>query len=303
MEPIRKEDKELTAKYQKYLQKNKFLSFSLPPDVFTLYKTGDDRERESARNEIIKYGLNMVKQFVCKKYNYSSQINPVFDLDDVIQEANLLMLETIDKYDETRGEFSTYLYNVLGTCLFTRERLFNTTLTLRKHAKSKYDKILRAISNDIDDEQIMKDFSINKGELEKVKTILVEIESCELIAKKEIEGINCSPDYCVYDQETIRFIEEDSVKTRNMVILKALNELPELDKLIVVLHLGLAGNKPVSLNRIKEHYPGKSTYVYEKYRMILKKLAKNEELQAILYTVDTEYDYGMGNPKQFYLQK
>ena len=177
MEPFRKEDREITATYQRYLQKNKFLSKALDSNLFVLYRTGNEEERAFARNEIIKYGLNMAKQFVCKKYNYTNQVNSVFDMDDVIQEANVLLLEAIDMYDETRGEFSTFLYSVLGSRLYGQRGLSNCLVDISRHANPKYKKIKRDLQQNVPDAEIISKFHLAKKDLQKAKNLLLGYES------------------------------------------------------------------------------------------------------------------------------
>lgn len=303
MEPFRQEDKEITARYQKYLHHNKFLSFSLEPNIFSLYRTGNEEEREYARNEIIKYGLNVAKQFVCKKYNYTSQVNPVFDLDDVFQEATVLILETIDGYDETRGEYSTYLYSVLGSRLFGQKGLASCLVDVSRHANPKYKKMQRALQQNIPYEKIMEVFNIDKNGLEKAKNVLLGYESYEQIARKESLAAEGHPDYYGEDEETKRLLEEECIEIRNKAILNSLNELPLLDKLMIIAYFGLAGNKSISLNQLRQYYPGTGRYIYERYHLILEQLSQNHELAAVVDLVDLDYDHPQENAKKYYLQK
>lgn len=290
-------------KYQELLR-NQNYDYKQNEELFKLYKTAEGKQKILIRNKIIEANLLLVIVFLMKNYNYEIDANPVFDMDDIVQEGSLLLLKCIDEYDVTRGKFSTYVYRKLESSIYYVNGIPNTPVQFYRGLSCRYKRVKKYIDLEYDDEYICKKCQIPLSVVKNLRLLLSKIESYEEL--KEHNGIKDliqEQDDIQSDIHIMRLLESENIVKRNCILLKALNTLSARDKKLLLKIYGLDGNiPPQSISELKEEFGYKGSLIYKRQRLALNKLVKNDELREAYYSVDRDYDYNLAE-KTYYLQK
>lgn len=280
-----------TAKYHSFLRNNNISeSFDLD-NLLNLYNNSEGEQKDKLFEQIVEGSLILVYSFVINYYNYYCEVNPIFDIDDVIQEGNILLLKAIKYYDSTKGSFTTYLFNILSRNLYYVMGISNCAVEFGKTKGESYKKIKRELYLGMSDEDIISHNWISERQFRLVKPFLLgelsldEIIDNEIVLSYEDMGIQ-------------KVIDFDSVSAKNKVIYKAIDKLKPKQKKIILRSFGLRGNEVESCSSINEdlNYSGKAIYTAKKQALqrLKKYLAGKVDLTENDYT---EYQ------KTYYLDK
>lgn len=290
-------------RYQRYLKKcRKQENISLE-ELFALYKNSSVEEKIKLRNRIVEYNMPLVVHFLWQRYNYSYDINPVFDLDDVIQEANLLLINAVDRYNQEKGSFATFLYIILHDVYYSHG-IPNCPANINRTASIEYKKLKKYIDLGYDCEYIAETFGIELSKIQQLVPILSNSISYEQLLKRLIDKEN-SEEYSNLLYEDInlnRVLESCNIDVRNQAILNALNMLKPKYKNFMIKKFGLDGNGEASNSDLNKEIGGHKKYIYEVYKRAITRLLKKGNLEAVYNMVDTDYDYE-NKDKTYYLQK
>lgn len=289
--------------YQEYLKEYcKKEDISLE-ELFMLYNNSCGEEKINIRNRIVEYNLPLVVSFLWKKYNYCHDLNPVYDLDDVIQEANLILINAVAKYDKEKGTFSNFVYTVLYDIYFCNG-IPNTAINFNRSKTNKYKKLKRYIDLEYDNEYISSKTGISIDKLIEIRPLLTNSLSCEEIFESLIsEEFTEENSKFIYDDINIcRVLESENINLRNETILNSLNQLTERQKKLVIAKFDLDGKGKRTDVQIAKEIGCHRKSIYYTYRVILKNLARIQELREMYDLIDTDYDYETRD-KTYYLQK
>lgn len=291
--------------YQYYLRKHSTVSEHNNDELFALYSQATtEEEKIKLRNEIIESNLLLVAQLIAFKYNYNYDVNPVYDMDDIIQEANLLLVRIIDKYDCTKGKFSTFLAMKILPYVYYSSGLPNSPFHFNRGLAAQYKKVKKLMNLDYDDEFISTHCNIP---LKKVKMLRSALQNSlsyeELLEKGSVNDSINECDLKLGDALIEGIIEEPIITTRNERLFKDLNSLSvEVKDLLMKLY-GLNNTEPVPNISVYSEMVGKHKQtIYQRHRVALEKLSKDYELKYYYYQVDEELD-AINKRKTYYLQK
>ena len=289
-------------KYQRYLKECRKKEDLSLDELFVLYKNCPEDEKINVRNRIVEYNLPLVVHFLWKKYNYNYDINPVFDLDDVIQEANLLLINAIDRYNQDKGSFSNFLYVVLHDVYYSNG-IPNTPFNININAVLKYKKLKKYIDLEYDNKYISEKCNIELEKLIEIRASLNSSISYEELLELLLEKENVEEKGLIYEDVNLnRVIESDNINIRNEAILKSLNKLTPKYKTFIIKKFGLDGNGEASKSELNNVIGGHKKYIYEVYKRALERLLKKGDLESVYNLVDIDYDYETKD-KTYYLQK
>lgn len=275
--------------YRNFLTSFDLCDYNNNEELFSEYKNAKGEEKIFVRNKLVEANLPLVVRFLLDRYNYYFDANPVYDLDDVIQEANILLLESIEKYEYEKGSFSNYLYLVLQTRIYYANGIPNSPIYFDSHRTYRFRKIKKYIDLGYTDDEILSKEKISAKTLEQIKPFLFMTISIDDIRKREIDEIQeWVLDFIDYQDlkkaqvylENV--IEEDKIKNQQQALMKALEKLNASDKLLLTLIFGLDGNEPQKIGIVGKMIGIKDRYVYLKYSNALQKLYKNNELRKSL---------------------
>lgn len=289
------------VRYLNFIKDMKVLDSKENERLFSLYFNATGYEKLEIRNKIIEGNLKLVVSFILNKYNYKIEKNPVYNLDDVIQEANLLLIKAIDEYDPAKSKFSTFLFKVLKNDIYYANGIPNCPVEFCRTYIINYKKLSLYFKLEYTDEEISKLSGIKLETLKKLKPLFMK--------KDRYEDIK---DYYEYleGEATVnlalqKITEEPIINKRNETILEALSGLKEKDRILIVKLFGLDGEEPMKICDINDkylHYVPK--YAYERYQIILKRLYNDKRLKKVHYSVDPDYEVDtLNKSKTYYLQK
>lgn len=291
--------------YQCYLRKHSFINDANNEELFDLYnKATTNEERLAIRNKIVQANLPLVAKLIAYKYNYNYDVNPVYDVDDVIQEANIVLINAVDDYDVSRGKFSTFLYTKLEYSIYYSNGIPNAPAHFSRGTAAKYKKVKKLIDLEYDDEYICNKYEITLDNLKILRTALTSTLSYEeLMEKDEIKNILQKQDALFGDMLIGVLDEREIVEHRNEVLRNALNELKPKLKKVLVLSYGLDDpEEKRSKGMISRMCNCSRTSANTRKMRALEELRKNKELLEAFLAVDTDFD--VENPdKTYYLQR
>lgn len=291
--------------YQNYLRKHSFINDANNEELFDLYnKATTNEERLAIRNKIVQANLPLVAKLIAYKYNYNYDINPVYDVDDVIQEANIVLINAVEDYDASRGKFSTFLYTKLEYSIYYSNGIPNVPAHFSRGTAAKYKKVKKLIDLEYDDEYICNKYGITLDNLKILRTALTSTLSYEeLVEKDEIKNILQKQDTLFGDMLIGVLDEREIVEHRNEVLRNALNELKPKLKKVLVLSYGLDDPEEKRSKGMISRMCNCSRMSANTRKMrALEELRKNKELLEAFLAVDTDFD--IENPdKTYYLQR
>ena len=291
--------------YQNYLRKHSFINDANNEELFDLYnKATTNEERLAIRNKIVQANLPLVAKLIAYKYNYNYDVNPVYDVDDVIQEANIVLINAVEDYDASRGKFSTFLYTKLEYSIYYSNGIPNVSAHFNRGMSAKYKKVKKLIDLEYDDEYICSKYRITLDSLRILRPALTSTLSYEeLMEKNEIKNILQQQDTLFGDMLIGVLDEREIVEHRNEVLRNALNELKPKLKKVLVLSYGLdEPEEKRSKGTISRMCNCSRTSANTRKMRALEELRKNKELLEAFLAVDTDFD--VENPdKTYYLQR
>lgn len=306
MRTKRPEDIKKIKEYCEYINRNSVNETKSIEELFTDYRCSSGKEREILRGKLIQMNLPFIIKFIVKKYNYNYDINPVFDLDDIIQEGNLLLIKAIDTYDYTKGKFLTYLYKIMQYELYYANGLANSPVNFGRVCTKEYKKIKKMVDLDYSDEEIISTYGISHKLLKSLKPFLLGRESYETWKEKVeyLENIesNMINEMGVEDCNILKLLEEDNIRKRNQAINRAIKTLSQLAQELIINKFDMSDKEPMKLCHVVHNRNCSLSNIYKICDKALKDLGKCEELSEVYGLVDTDYDdYNEG--KAYYLQK
>lgn len=291
--------------YQNYLRKHSFINDANNEELFALYHRANTiEEKVSIRNKIVQINLPLVAKIIAYKYNYNYDVNAVYDIDDVIQEANVALLKAVERYDASRGKFSTFLYTTIEYSIYYNNGIPDVPVKFSRGTASKYKKVKKLIDLGYDNQYICNKYGISADSIKTLRSALTSALSYEeLVQEGKIDNLLQQQD-TLFGDLLIGVLDEQSiVEHRNKVLRNALNELKPKLKKVLVLSYGL--DDP-------EEKRGKGTIsnicncsrmtVNSRKSRALKELKKNKELLEAFLAVDTDFDIE-NSDKTYYLQK
>ena len=291
--------------YQYYLKNHSFINDADNEKLFDLYnKAITNEEKLVIRNKIVQANLPLVTKLIAYKYNYNFDINPVYDIDDVIQEANLVLIKAVDDYDASRGKFSTFLYAKLKYSIYYNNGLPNVPFNCSRGIAAKYKKVKKLIDLEYDDRYICNKYGITLDNIKILRTALTSTLSYEELMEKDgIKNVLQRQDALFGDLLIGVFNEHDIVEHRNEVLRSALNELkPKLKQILVLLYDLDIPEEKRSKDTINHMCNCSRTTANTRKMRALEKLRENKELLEAFLAVDTDYDVE-NLDKTYYLQK
>ena len=290
--------------YQNYLKLNQTHCEEDMDNLYEKYVNSQGEEKIKIRNLIVEKNLSLILDFIIKKYNYSYDVNPVFDLDDVIQEGNLLLLKSIESYNPNRGSFSTYIYKILFNLLFYALGIPNSAFYVKRGTVGRYKEVKKLIDLDYSDEYILEHVQISPKLLKRLRPVLASAISYQQLEKRlSEEHLNnkLRPHVYIDDLEFGRILEETNIEKRNKAIWTALNNLKPKERELVIHVFGLDGKMPMSVYEANDLVGYSKSYVADKFRSIKHKLERNMSLNKVKDIVDIDYD--KEDQKTYFLKK
>ena len=305
MKEKRWEDKKQLQDYCNYLHQFSFPTIKNSEQLFISFSQAVSSEKEILRKKLIEMYLPAVVQFILKKYNYSYDINPVFDVDDVIQEGNLLLIKAIDSYNPNKGKFLPYLYQIMKFELYYANGLAGSAVNFSHICTKAYKKVKKMIMLGYTDEEIRKTCGISSKTLSLLKPFLLESISYkqwyETVEKKENEE-STDVSYLVFeDRNILKLLEQDNILIRNETIKQVLSNMSELNQQLLMNKFHMTEERTIRICHIKHNLSCSPSNIYKKYYQMLKDLAKNEDLKRVYKRVDTNYVNNF-TEKTYYLQ-
>lgn len=290
--------------YQNYLKRNQVHCEEDMDILYERYKSAQGEQKIEIRNLIVEKNLCLVLDFIIKKYNYSYDVNPVFDLDDVIQEGNCFLLKAIESFEPKKGSFSTYIYKILSNHLFYSLGIPNSAFHVNRGVVDRYKEVKKLIDLDYCDEYILECAQISPKLLQRLRPVLTASISYQQLEKRLSEehfNEKLRPYTYIDDLELGRVLEQPNVEKRNRAIWEVLNRLNPKERKLIILIFGLDGGMPMSLYEANELVGYSRSYVSDKYRSLKKKIAKSISLYSVKDLVDIDYDKEY--PKTYCLKK
>lgn len=289
------------AHYLSFIKDIEVLDSEENEQLFTKYFNASGYEKIEIRNKIVEGNLKLVVSFLLNRYNYQLDKNPVYSLDDVIQEANISLIIAIEKYDPTKSKFSTFVFKILKSDIYYANGIPNCPVEFCRTYIIKYKKLLTYFCLEYTDEEISKLSGIKLEMLKRLRSLFTN-KTCYEDIKDYYEYLESE---ATVDLAMQKIIEEPLVKKRNKTILSSLSKLKEKDRILIIKLFGLDGEEPMKLCDINDkylHYVPK--YAYERYQILLKRLYSNKKLKKVHNLVDTDYEVSEFNKsKTYYLQK
>lgn len=272
--------------YRKYLRSVSKVSNMDNDELFKEYSCSFGEERIKVRNKIVENNLLLVIKYLICKYTYMHDINPVYDVDDIIQEANLLLINLVGKYNSSKGKFSTYLYNGLNNHVYYCNGVPNTPVLFSRAYAGRFKLIKKYIELGYDDEYISKKLCIPLVQMDILRPVLTShLSYDELINKGEIKSVIKQQDEQWADEKINQVLDVSEDKMLMRKIQKAMMKLKPAKRKIIEESFGLNGNPEKSLLEINAELGYGGTYIYKKYSLALSELrnllsqASNDSLE------------------------
>lgn len=286
MVSVKKLGKKILLDYRSFLNSCGLSDYTNNEQLFSEYKNAQGEEKLFIRNKIVEANLPLIVRFLLDKYSYGLDVNPVYDVDDVIQEANILLIKSIESYNPEKGSFSNYLYSVLQTHVYYANGIPNTPIYFNHDRTYHFRKIKKYLDLGFTDEEILSKENISAKTLKQIKPFLLKSISIDYIRKKEMEeNQEWVPDFIYYQdlEESANYleqvIEESELKEHKMALDKALKKLNDSDRLLLTLIYGLNGTEPKKIGAVGKIMRLTDRYTYLKHHNALEKLSKNKELR------------------------
>ena len=299
----RKKGMEELFKYQKIIRQNQ--ENNIDNDyLFKLYNKAVGEEKIRIRNIIVQNNLQLVIKFLIQRYNYTTEENPVYDMEDIIQESSLLLIEAIEQYDSFKGEFSTFLYKKLANTIYYINSIPNSPIHFSRGSVYRYRFVKTLVDLDYEDEFISTMTNLPLATIKRLRPLLSKTESYEeLINNNQMNTFIKIKDTIIGNYLISRIDEQTNIENRNKGILKNFKNLSINDKLLLIRMFGFDGNdSPLKLSKLKEDFGYEGKKIYNKWKNIKTQVQKDEILKELFYEVDSDYD-DYNFDKTYYLQK
>ena len=280
--------------YKKNAQAISNLRYKQNEEVFAKYKEVKKKKKRQLRNKLVEMNMPLIVHFVTTWYKYSYEENAVFDVDDLIQEASLLLIETIEKYDPARGIFSSFLYSKLKGYLGIRNTIPNLPIHFGIGKVQRYKKVKRYMELGYEEQYISDKCNVSIKTIRLLRPFFEGKVSYEWLLENSDEDFLPylkEQDYKEGDLYLARMMERPFIERRNTLLKEALDSLKERDKKLIIKKYGLDGKEPVELSQLKEEFGYKGSLIYERRKAAFKKLARYPGLKEAFLAVDDDYDY------------
>ncbi len=233
--------------YLKKLQNNKLLTREEELELARLAKEGTEEERKRAREILILSNLRLVVSIV-KKYS-----NRVFLFLDLIQEGNLSLIHSLDKFEWKLGyKFSTYatwwIKQAVVKAMSDHWQLMNLPVHVVEKL-NKLKKIYRRLQQEKGkpptEEELAKEMNMS---VEKIKELLALFKK-PIFLDDEVSEDTSYKDI-ITDSRTQTPEEETLEKQAKQKLDEVLSILTDEEKTVIIKRFGLDGEEPQSFNRI-----------------------------------------------------
>lgn len=272
--------------YQRYL--NNFTSnYEENDKLYELYRTSSTEEEKIIyRNKIVEANLPLIATIIACHYNYNYDMNPVYDMDDIIQEANLILIKSIDGFDFTKGKFSTYISMRVIPNIYYLNGIPNSPFYFRRGLASIYKKIKKLIDLEYDDNFISEHCNLDMNKIKKLRNSLRDSLSYdELLSKGFIDDVIEKQDSSFGNYLIEKIDKMSNVEKRDNYLYKLIEKLTDKEKELIIACYGLDNQEPIGLHEYSKKTGIPSGTVYQRHYSILKKL-KNYKLYCLFLSVD-----------------
>jgi RNA polymerase sigma factor (sigma-70 family) len=281
-------------------KKLEYLTKQQEAELFNILTTGNPQEQAGARNEIINANLKLVISTASK---YNGQGLP---FEDLVQAGNLGLLNSIDRYDSTKGaRFSSFAVSYIRTGIL--DTVYDQGTTVRVPVDKRFylyklkqvtDKIYTNLERSPRIDEIADYVNTNGINLRNNKRNGVTTEIIKSMLSSE--QITSSLDFPVDgegngDMTLNDVIESPVIDVPIQQIIQdelsdALSVLSPLEQLIVREYYGLDSDDPKGFEEIGLGVGKTGQGVYYIIKKALNKLQKNKKLRE-LFGVPNSRDY------------
>lgn len=252
--------------------------------LFELYRNSStDSERIINRNKIMEANLPLITKLIRYKYNYNFDINPVYDMDDIIQEANLILIKAMDDYDSTRGNFSTYVFMKIAPYIYYSNGIPNSPFHFKRGLASRYKKVKKLFDLGYNDEFISEHYQIDIENVKRLRRMLQDSLSYdELLSKGLVDDVIKKQDAILGDYMISKIDEEPNVVERNEQLYKLLDQLKPAERDLIMNCYGLNNQTQISIVEYCNRTGIPYITAYKRHQRILNKLRSYKLLRLAL---------------------
>lgn len=282
--------------YQKYVHGISADYYKQNDEVFEQYQNATGEQKIELRNKLIQMNMPLVIHYIMERYDHFYEANPVYDVDDIVQEGYLILLDAIERYDSSKAKFSPFLYFQLKGRLIYKNTISNAPAHFCFGKTNRYRKVKIYMDLGYDDEYIAKNSDVKLSTIRLLRPFFEGQESYEVLQENlgdDFVTTMQEQDMQTYNLHLCRMMEFPYIVRRNKLLKDALDTLTERDKRLIVKLYGLDGDDPVGFKQLKEEFGYKGSLVYERRRFALKKLAEFPQLEEAFLSVDSDYDYSI----------
>lgn len=232
-------------------------------------KQGD----EAALEKMIRYNLRFVIS-VAKQYAVQPEI-----LSELIAQGNIGLIDAARTFDPTRGfKFISYaVWHIRKEIL----QYFNDShKTVRVPANVTLDlnrarKVESALSTELGRDATLEEIVAKMSELG-WETNVKKLERGRILAEGTVHFEASNPDE---EWAPVNWVQSESQasevldkKEKTKTILRILDQLSPVERDVVILHLGLINDIPVSFREISERHDRTSEWARQKYKKAIRKI-------------------------------
>ncbi len=227
--------------------------------------TGEDKDR--IRQKMIEGNLKLAIKYVLNSDLLKD--NPCYDINDIIQESNQILIESVDRYDPELGSFSNYFFISLRKINHSA-RLQYSACTIPSNVQYWLIK-----GNDITDEEVAKSCKIPPETYRKAKAVFNGSVSLEAEILIDDEEANLPVDL-IDSYNLIEAVENNDLSTQ---LKNALATLPVQYRKIIEDYYGLNGEEK-SAKQIGEQLDVSASWVHQVRNKALRKLRHPEKTRC-----------------------
>ena len=211
-------------------------------------------EAEAAREKLINCNLKLVIS-VAKKFAFINKMS----FSDLIQEGNMGLMKSIDKYDYKKGyKFSTYATWWIRQCITRSIADQSRTIRLPVHVyelKNRYTKVKNRLENDLQrevtDKEVAEEMGISVKKIQELHAYNDNVVSLDVSVGEDKDA---TLEEFIYDDNAMTPEDYTFKNHMNKEIDHALSMLDPREQRILILRFGLDGNGTRSLEETSTEF-------------------------------------------------
>ncbi len=259
-----------TRLYLKEMSKYPLLTMDEEKELFLKFKSGDEKAREKITNSNLRLVLSVAKKYVNRGLPFL----------DLVQEGNLGLMKSIDKYDVEKGfKFSTYATWWIRQGITRAIGDYGNTIRIPIHVlekSNKLEKVINSLKISLGQEPTVEEISKEMNcSTEMVLKLLEVLENRNLVSlnsfvneEEDTELINLVPDKeNALEEEIIKDLSKTEILN---LIDKA--KLKDKEKEVLYFRFGILDDKPLTLKKVSEKYDVTCERIWQIEAKTLRKL-------------------------------